>query len=186
MWQTAIQYILMWLTGLGILALITKLLIGEIPLPLRIHIILVGIIITGLEIKRIFKPIKTADNIEDDIYIQPIYIPTTEEKEKIFLNYYREANKLMISDKIENYAKYIIEETKLAMKEKETLRIENIPVPQKPASIKQQTKYNIRGCTTFKCDGAMQIRTGKDGKQYWVCSEYNKCKTAVAVEEAGA
>ena len=41
-------------------------------------------------------------------------------------------------------------------------------------------------CTAPGCYGVMQIRTGKDGKKYWVCSEYNKCKTAVAIEEAGA
>lgn len=30
------------------------------------------------------------------------------------------------------------------------------------------------------------VSSKKDGKKYWVCSEYNKCKTAVMYEAAGA
>lgn len=45
-------------------------------------------------------------------------------------------------------------------------------------------KENI--CNSPGCNGTMKIRPDKTGKNYWVCSEYNKCKTAVAVEEAGA
>ncbi len=54
-------------------------------------------------------------------------------------------------------------------------------IPEKPEY------YNIsKKCTSPGCYGTMKIRTDKDSKKYWVCNEYNKCKTAVAIEEAEA
>lgn len=53
-------------------------------------------------------------------------------------------------------------------------------------SEKQEPYYTTKKCTSRNCNGTMKIRTGKDSKNYWVCSDYNKCKTAMAVEEAEA
>lgn len=49
-----------------------------------------------------------------------------------------------------------------------------------------ENKQKEKICKAPGCYGTMRIRTKKDGKKYWVCSDYNKCKTAIIVEEAVA